>query len=232
MKSTDANRPVRMLQKVLDGGLGEGNLGVILSRHGTGKQAVLTSLSLDKAMQGSNVVHIASGESVSDVRAYRDEILHEIEESYDILDRAEVLSNVERHTRIYTYAQGVLSIERLRNCLDFLRDHADFQPEVVVIAGWPEFDRAPNDLAADLKKIAGEYKTAIWCSVHTHSEGERDERGVPSVITPCEEFISVIMLLEPDGDHIPIRFAKAHDRTDLPHINLELDPKTMLIRWV
>ena len=39
MSITDQNRPLRVFDKVLKGGLGAGNLGIIMSRHGTGKTA-------------------------------------------------------------------------------------------------------------------------------------------------------------------------------------------------
>ena len=47
MKSTEANRPMRVLEKVLGGGLGPGNLGVIVARHGTGKVGATAALASD-----------------------------------------------------------------------------------------------------------------------------------------------------------------------------------------
>ena len=47
MNLTDANRPLRVLDKVLEGGLGLGNVGVVMARHGLGKVAVLTSIAID-----------------------------------------------------------------------------------------------------------------------------------------------------------------------------------------
>ena len=47
MKPTDQNRPLRVLEKVLQGGLGKGNVGVIMARHGMGKIAVMTSIAID-----------------------------------------------------------------------------------------------------------------------------------------------------------------------------------------
>ena len=108
---TDANRPLRVLDKVLQGGLGPGNIGVLMSRPGTGKLAVLTTIAIDNAMDGRNTLHVALHESVSDVRAYDDEVFAEIAESLDLNDRAEILAKIERHKHIYTYRHGGFNLE-------------------------------------------------------------------------------------------------------------------------
>ena len=43
----NARSPLRLLEKGLHGGLGRGNLGVVLAGHGVGKTAFLVGLGLD-----------------------------------------------------------------------------------------------------------------------------------------------------------------------------------------
>ncbi|MCA8961604.1 MAG: hypothetical protein KDC38_13865, partial [Planctomycetes bacterium] len=74
----DSNRPLRVLDKAIGGELGRGNLGLVMSRHGTGKLAVLTSIAIDHAMDSRNTLHVAVGKSLGDVRAYHDEVYAEI----------------------------------------------------------------------------------------------------------------------------------------------------------
>ena len=45
------------------------------------------------------------------------------------------------------------------------------------------------------------------------------------------DHISVMMSLEPEAGNVPIRFIKVHDGAPPEGINLEFDPKSMLIRW-
>ncbi|MGA1780373.1 MAG: hypothetical protein ACO4CW_08565, partial [Planctomycetota bacterium] len=66
MNLVDGNRPLRVLDKVLQGGLGLGNVGVVMAQHGLGKVAVLTSIAIDHAMDGKNALHVSVGKSVSD----------------------------------------------------------------------------------------------------------------------------------------------------------------------
>lgn len=231
MKPTEVNRPLRVFEKVLQGGLGPGNIGVIMSRHGTGKVAVLTSIAVDKAMDGHNVLHIAMNQSVSDVRAYRDGILHEIEESLAVQDRAETLTMVERHTQIYTYRNSTLTAAQLRSTVRFLSEHAEFKPELIEIQGWPDWREVDDSEVQALKQIAEEWGCEIWATVHTQREDVRDDRGVPDFIARIEHHLAVVVTLEPEAEQIPIRFLKVHGEQTPQNVHLEFDPTSMLIRW-
>ena len=231
MKPTEANRPLRVLERVLGGGLGAGNLGVVVARHGTGKVAVLTCITLDHAMEGKRSLHIAVGKSVSDVRAYDDEVLHELCERLDLHDRGAIQTRVDRHRQIYTFADGRFSADRLAHTLGFLAEHAEFKPELIEIQGWPRFhDLTQADMQA-LKQAAMEFQCEIWMCAHSHRDDQLDAFGVPLQVARFAEHISVLMTLEPEADHVPIRFVKIHDRTPPEGIHLEFDPKSMLIRW-
>jgi KaiC/GvpD/RAD55 family RecA-like ATPase len=51
--------PVRILEKSTKGGVGQGNIGVIASRKGIGKTAVLVQIAMDKLLQGKHVIHVS-----------------------------------------------------------------------------------------------------------------------------------------------------------------------------
>lgn len=231
MSLTDANRPIRVFEKVLDGGLGKGNIGVVMSRHGTGKTALLTSLAVDNAMSGHHTLHICFGKSVDDVRAYDDEVLAEIIRCYGIDDKAAVMTTVERNKQIYTYQDGDFNRHRLRSTLEILDKHAEFRPEFVEIQGWPSFSRMNEEEIRALRAIAVEFNCEIWLSAHTHREDEVDERGMPLYLGPLENHIEVIVALDPEMEHVNIRFVKTRGKAAESAVNLEFDPKTMLLRW-
>jgi hypothetical protein len=231
MKSTEANRPMRVLEKVLGGGLGAGNLGVIVARHGTGKVAVMTAITLDHAMDGKRSLHVAVGKSVSDVRAYDDEVLHELCERLGLTDRGAIQTKVDRHHQIYTFADGRFSAERLRHTLAFLAEYAEFKPELIEIQGWPSFSQIEEADIQALKSTAVEHQCEIWLTAHSHRDDEFDSFGVPVQVGRFAGYISVLMSLEPEADHVPIRFIKVHETPPPEGINLEFDPKSMLIRW-
>jgi len=228
---TQENRPLRILDKVLQGGLGAGNLGVFMSAHGTGKVAVMTSIAVDRAMSGKNVLHVALGKSVSDIRAYRDEILTEIAESLDLKNRAELLTNVERHTQIYTFRNGALDIPKLAQTLDLLAEHAEFRPTMIEIQGWPDWRGCDPEDIRTLKRFAEAAKCEIWMSVHVEPTDRTDDRGVPDFVSRVEDLLSVIAILEPEKESVPLRFVKVHGGPPPASVHLEFDPASMLLRW-
>lgn len=231
MKLNDSNRPMRVLEKVLHGGLGCGNIGVVMSGHGTGKMAVLTSIALDNAMDGRGTLHVAVAESVADIRAYHDEVLGEILASIGVVNKPEVITGVERSKQIYTFADGKFTLRRLRETLDFLRGGPEFAPSLVELQGWPDFDRVTTDEMAELRKIARDYQCEIWLPAHTRREDGVNGDGVPANVARHLDQIEVLISLDPVGDHVKINIVKAHGKPVAGNVHLELDPNTMLIRW-
>ena len=231
MKPTEGNRPLRVLDRAMGGGLGYGNLGVVMSRHGTGKVAVLTSIAIDHALDGRNTLHVAIGKSASDIRAFHDEVLHEILKSLDLHDNVDHQTNVERHKQIYSYRDGSFSLDRLSETLRFLAEHAEFKPELIELQGWPDFQKVSEDELNALKAIAVEHQTEVWLTAQTTRNDNNDDRGVPDYVARHEKLISVLLALEPEDDHMRIRFVKTQGSAPPGGLHLEFDPKTMLIRW-
>jgi hypothetical protein len=232
MNLTDANRPLRVLDKVLEGGLGLGNVGVVMARHGLGKVAVLTSIAIDHAMDGRNALHVSVGKSVSSVRVFHDEVLNEIMQSLAIADRAGTTTKVERHKQIYSFLDpATFSLKKLQSTLGFLDEHADFRPEMIELSGWPAFDLLDKDTLPGLRKIAQDWNCEFWISAHTHRKSETDERGIPTSIARCLDDIEVLIALDGEEERVNMRFLKTHGEPKETGIKLEFDPKTMLIRW-
>ncbi|MEE9391991.1 MAG: hypothetical protein V3W41_05760 [Planctomycetota bacterium] len=229
MNVSDANRPLRVFEKALNGGLGEGNIGVLMSRTGTGKLAVMTSIAIDHALGGQQTLHVALNESISDVRAYDDEVLHEMLERLGVEDRAKVATEVERNKQIYTYTDGNFTATRMRTTLDLLKEHAQFRPRLIEIQNWPDFQSVTMDEMSRLKNIAQEYKCEIWLTATSHDDNAPGQ--IPDYISRFDEFFSVLVSLEPESKHVNLNILKSHDATPPADTHLEFDPKSMLIRW-
>ncbi len=229
MSITDQNRPLRVFDKVLKGGLGAGNLGIIMSRHGTGKNAILTSIAIDHAMSGVNTLHACVGKSVDEIRAYDDQVLQAMIAAHGIQNHAQTMTTVERHKQIYTYGSGDMNVERLRNTLVFLAEHAQFKPGLVELQMWPDFETTDEETMSALKKLAVEFETEIWMSAHTH-RNEDEGVSIPDFVKRFDSLISVMVALEPKSDDVYVRFLKTHDFTP-PEVNLQFSPRKMLLRW-
>jgi KaiC/GvpD/RAD55 family RecA-like ATPase len=59
--------PLRVFDESIGGGLGRGNLGVLVSRRGVGKTACLVHLATDKLLRGEHVIHVSFNGNVEHV---------------------------------------------------------------------------------------------------------------------------------------------------------------------
>ena len=123
-------------------------------------------------------------------------------------------------------------LEKLERSVGFLRGATGFVPSFVIMDGTPRFGKTEAWEMEGVQRLAREWEAEVWTSSHTHREGQRfDARGVPVEIARFDDFLSLIVSLEPTADHIRVRILKDRDRKELAELHLELDPRTLLIRW-
>ena len=79
LKELTERSPMRIFENSIHGGLGAGNLGVVVARHGMGKTAFLVDIALDDLMRGRKVLHVTIGRTIEHVREYYEEIFRDLE---------------------------------------------------------------------------------------------------------------------------------------------------------
>ncbi|MCP4293528.1 MAG: AAA family ATPase [bacterium] len=224
--------PVRIFEKVIGGGLGAGNLGVTLSRPGVGKTGFLIGLAVDQLLQGKKVLYISTKEPVDHISTFFEEIFQSMS---NVLEMDNVLQRqleMERNRQILVYNRKLFSLEKLEKSVAFLKETTGFEPDMVILDGTPRFENTEEWEVEGIKKLGAQWGAEIWTSSNTHREDqEMDARGVPRVVTRFEEHLNVIVALCPDSEHIKVNTIKEHGNEDIPQVSLELDPKTMLLRW-
>jgi hypothetical protein len=224
--------PLRVFEKATDGGLGRGHLGVVLSRRGVGKTALLVGMAVDALLQGRKVLHISTEESIEKLRAFYFEIFQLICENQKLENRLELRLDLERNRHILVYNRDSFSLEKLRGTAEFLRDAARFEPDMVIMDGTPRFEHCEDWEIGGVLALARDWNTEIWTSSLTHREGQEcDARGIPLSVARFDDRLSLIVALESVADHVRVRILKSHDRPEAPEINMELDPRTLLLRW-
>jgi len=224
--------PVRIFERATGGGLGAGKVGVVLSRPGVGKTAFLIGLALDAMLQGQRVLHISTQEPVDRVHNFYDHIFHMLADSLRMENRQESLVTIERNRHILAYNRKHFSLEKLEKSVAFLKDTAHFEPSFVIMDGTPRFGKTEQWEIDGTCRLAEEWKAEVWTSSLTHREGqELDGRGVPVEVARFDASLDLIINLVPAGDHIRVRVVKNHDEPEVPDLHLELDPRTLLIRW-
>jgi hypothetical protein len=224
--------PVRLLERALQGGLGRGNFGVVLSRTGVGKTGFLIGLALDKLLQGSRVLHISTKEPVERLRAYYDQLLPGMAAQLALDNMLERRLEAERRRHILVYNRETFTLDKLRQSIAFLRDGAGFAPDMVLMDGTPRFEHSEAWEIEGICGLAREMDAEFWTGANLHREGQQlDARGVPLEVARHEDNLAVILSLQSQNDHVRLHILKAHDLEPPPSVSLELDPQTRLLRW-
>ena len=77
-KELNERSPLRLFEHSIHGGLGRGNVGVVVARHGIGKTAFLVGIALDDAMRERKVLHVSLDNTVDHIREFYDEIFMDL----------------------------------------------------------------------------------------------------------------------------------------------------------
>jgi len=231
-KSVLEKSPVRVLERALGGGLGRGNFGVVLSRKGAGKTGFLIGLALDKLLQGQRVLHISTKETVEHVVDYYDQLLRAMAEQLQLDNLLERQRAVARGRHVLVYNRETFTLEKLRQSIAFLRDGADFQPDMLIMDGTPRFEYSEDWEIQGVRDLAQAMNAEIWTGADLHREGqELDARGIPCEVAWHEENIAVILGLVSQGGRTRLQILKEHDSEQPASVSLELDPETRMLRW-
>ncbi len=224
--------PIRVFEKVIGGGLGAGNLGVVLSRPGVGKTGFLIGLAVDQLLQGKKVLYISTKESVDHISTFFEEIFNSMSTVLEMDNVLQRQLEMERNRQILVYNRKSFSLEKLAESVNFLKEATGFEPDMVILDGTPRFENTEEWEIEGVKKMGADWGAEVWTSSNTHREGqEMDDRGVPTAVASFEKHVNVIVALCPESEHIKVNTLKEHDNTEIAQISLELDPRTMLLRW-
>jgi KaiC/GvpD/RAD55 family RecA-like ATPase len=230
MEKTELNRrsPLRALEQSLAGGLGSGNIGVVVARTGIGKTAFLVGIALDQLLRGHRVLHLSLGHSVEKVCAYYDEIFADMAHDYELADVWQVRLEMERKRHIHVYSDGAMSTKRLTQALDFMRQHADFAPATIVIDDC-DFAKLSQADMQGLRALAAKENCEVWMSAITTRGANVTEDGIPEPVAHLRHEVAVILRMAHDGNGVHITPLKVQAEATPASLKLALDPKTLLL---
>jgi len=223
-KFLNARSPLRLLEKGLHGGLGPGNLGVVLAGHGVGKSSFLVGVALDELLRSGHVLHVSLDDTVSHVRAYYDTIFEDLATTIHLADEAQVHREIDRLRSIRVYPDHELSAAKLREAVG-VEVEAGAKPSVVIVEGLNLAELETRDLA-DIKSLAVEQAAEIWLSYSVSGEKIYE---IPKEVIRFGDIISVVVSLEPGNGVVALRALKDHDNPDLSALYVSLDPRTLLL---
>lgn len=223
-KFLNARSPLRLLEKGLRGGLGAGNLGVVLAGHGVGKTSFLVGVALDDLLRSQRVLHVAVDQTVAHVRAFYDTLFDELAGATQLQDSAITRSEVDQLRSIRAYPPGGFTAAKLRDAVA-VETQTGGKPVCVIIDGL-EASSLQRDELAKLKSLAGELGAEVWMAVAC--PGEKVD-ALPEPLARAGDLVSVILALEPGRDSVRLRALKEHDNPDVEALHVALDPRTLLL---
>ncbi|MEM7409055.1 MAG: hypothetical protein AAF430_02335 [Myxococcota bacterium] len=220
----NARSPLRLLEKGLHGGLGAGNLGVVLAGHGVGKTSFLVGVAVDELLREGRVLHVSCSHPVTHVRAHYDTVFDELAHSKNLENEGLIHGEIDRQRSVRVYPPNSLTPAKLRDAVKVERESGG-APSLLVIEGLELAHLTRADLE-DLRSLAEELEAEIW--LESTSDAER-EVTLPAPVKEVEDLLSVILALEPGDDTVRLRALKDHDNPDLSDLHVALDPRTLLL---
>jgi hypothetical protein len=223
-KFLNARSPLRLLEKGLHGGLGSGNLGLVLAGHGVGKTPFLVGVALDDLLRGERALHVALDQTVGHVRAYYDTVFDELARTAHLEDTARIHVDVDRRRSIRAYPAASFGAAKLREAVK-IESEAGTAPALIVIEGL-DLERSPRSELTDIRALAEEIEAEVWLSVACARE--RIE-GLPPALRDLDDLFAVVLALEPGPEIVSLRALKDHDNPDVSALNVALDPHSLLL---
>jgi len=227
-KELNERNPLRLFEHSVHGGLGAGNIGVVVARHGIGKTAFLVGIALDDAMRGRKALHVSLDKTVDHMREFYDEIFMDLANSAHLEDLATERLEMERNRMIHTYAGKSFTIDKLRHSINFLKEVAHFEPACILLQGF-DFDRATLADMEAFRQLAAEFGVELWMSALTHRGVPMDANGIPEPVAKLAPAISIIVQMTDESGGVQLSLLKDHDNPDVAKLTLALDPSTMLL---
>lgn len=176
-------------KKILNGGLGAGEIGVVVAATGGGKSHILVHFGAQALLAGKNVLHYTFELNERSIGVRYDSHLLDID-SLECCEKKELIKEYYQNNnnlgrlKIKYYPTGTTTANTLRAHIDKLATNENFVPDLLIVdyAGIMRSSEKYDLLRLELKKIfeelrgfANELGIPIWTASQSNKEGaEKD----------------------------------------------------------
>ena len=228
-----AKNPLRILSKDAEGKLVSQRMGLVMSRAGLGKTAILVQLALDSILSGKKIIHVSIDQSLDKTRVWYDDIFKDIVGAEHLENAAAVSEEIMRHRMIMTFNVSSFNRARLEERLDDLVQQDIFRPECLIVDGF-DFAKASREELADLRELSKVMDMNIWFSAVSHREDDRvSANGIPAPCHELDDLFDTVMVIQPP--------AKGHQCNTLQIVkdvtgavkagtSLDIDPSSLVVQ--
>jgi hypothetical protein len=220
--------PLRVMGYENDDILNAGEFGAVLARAGVGKTAFLVQLSLNALLREKNVLHISLEDPVNKVSLWYQEVFNLIAEQYKVDQISQLWESLLPHRFIMTFKVEGFSIPKLEERLSDLMEQNIFLPQMMIVDGFP-FDENVSDSLTEFKNLIKSHQMPAWFTMRTHRHEDPGPGGFPMRLSQVSDLFEIAIQLLPDGKEIHVKAVKGAESFP-EHLDLRLDPSTMLIK--
>ena len=226
------NNPLKVFAQDADGNPVSKRMGLLMSRAGLGKTAILVQIALDSIIRGNQVLHVSVGQSLDKTRAWYDDIFKDIVEGAKLEDSNELREDVLRNRLIMTFKESEFSRPKLEERVNDLVYQNIFRPTCLVIDGF-DFEGADRQAVADVKEMAEAMDMQVWFSALSHRGDDR--KSDEGVAAPCHEvgdLFDTVIVIQPETDNPNLSLNVVKDNTGCVKQGkaLDLDPATYQVK--
>src|SRR5690554_66007 len=196
IQELNALSPLRAFDESLDGGLGKGNLGVLVSRHGIGRTACLVHLATDKLFRNEHIIHVSFSGNVEHVINWYKEVFRQISENRSLSDAASIYNEILANRVVMNFSQENVPVEKVLTSLETLIRQGSFNADAVMFDGY-KLTIASEDDVKRIKEFAMDLRLEVWFSVSpVRHDVTFDTNGVPNTIMKYVDLIDVLIGLK------------------------------------
>lgn len=213
--------PVRFLEKITNGGLQAGEIGVLSSKKGLGKTSVLVQIGIDRLLQDKKVVHVSFNQQTDYVMAWYEDIFSETAKNKNSTDISKLKEDIMKNRVILNLYQTVEVTPQIISTLKALAEN-NLKTTCVIIDGI-DFPRVSVENLKAMKDFAKETGFSVWYSCNT------EEADISKFLSAdVVDTIDAVVHLKQVPGTIDMQIVKFRDKANFEN-NLKLDVKTLLI---
>lgn len=213
--------PVRLFEKISEGGLKSGQMGLITAKKGLGKTSVLVQFGLDALIQDKPLVHVSFDQHSSNVITWYENVLSEIGKKKNFGDTTELNESIVSNRIILNFNQENFTLPKVVRTIKALKEGGTNISAIVVDGA--DFSKISKEDIASVADYVKSEKIVAWFS--DTNEAAKLSETVSKDFLP---YFSTVGHLASSGNSVELTVLKSDDK-EIEPVSLKIDSKTMLM---
>ena len=213
--------PVRYFDNATNGGLKDGEMGIITAKKGLGQTSVLVQFGLDALIHDKHVIHVSFDQHSSNVISWYDSILAEIGKKKNIDNIGALSDAIVSNRTILNFNQENFTLPKVINTIKAMKD-GGINIASLIIDGADMSKVSEADVKAVADFVKAEKMTA-WFSSTNESDKLKD--SLDNALLPM---FSTVAHIGAAQNVVSLAVLKCEGK-EVSDINVKLDSKTLLM---